>query len=479
MSTFDGVCHQTFRAAKIGLDTAESDSDDEEDYTIKRNKFGAPIYDSKPAYPFNCSNKTKQALALQTVINPLRKVCVWKKAVSFLGSFPVPLEHLEWKPEYQGFYNEKGNKEIDTRDVTQSLLRGCDEFTWIRLKLRLSATWRGNLLGLAEAKSMIPNGVLLGLLNTNLMSYAPLMSSLLSLPLSTKCDNGSNHGRRSSLRNSSEPHIRWHFVSSSPTQAELTLAMGSDNMEEARPSVTEKPTNRSVYIDLHLENEDDDMMIDAPSVRDLDQPPEVFIHIGCEYDDSGDYIPGGDKCLCFGNVLGINLGHDPVRQAALSAGLLKIVVSTSVNKVCASGMKGKCNKTLKVGYNNNLAENLSKQIYSPFVVDWNVLKTLGCASVIDEMLEIRVHEIGSDEVLFTSKAWLNAFNINEPIYTEICQEFYATFEFDEAVADEDLLTEIMQIDKNKLHNTRTNPKFSKARNSLDQSKSFYLSKLKT
>ncbi|GKB88346.1 hypothetical protein Tco_0960618 [Tanacetum coccineum] len=84
---------------------------------------------------------------------------------------------------------------------------------------------------------------------------------------------------------------------------------------------------------------------------------------------------------------------------------------------------------------------MSKQIYSPFVVDRNVLKTPGCAYVIDEMLEIRVREIGSDEVLFTSKAWLNAFNINEPIYTEICQEFYATFEFDEAVADEDLFTE--------------------------------------
>ncbi|GKD49264.1 hypothetical protein Tco_1278240 [Tanacetum coccineum] len=53
-------------------------------------------------------NKTEQALALQTVINPLWKVCVWKKAASFLGSFPVPLEHLEWKHEYQGCHsNEK------------------------------------------------------------------------------------------------------------------------------------------------------------------------------------------------------------------------------------------------------------------------------------------------------------------------------------------------------------------------------------
>ncbi|GJU97202.1 hypothetical protein Tco_1326473 [Tanacetum coccineum] len=33
-STFDGVCHQTFRAAKTSLNTEESDNDDEEDYGI-------------------------------------------------------------------------------------------------------------------------------------------------------------------------------------------------------------------------------------------------------------------------------------------------------------------------------------------------------------------------------------------------------------------------------------------------------------
>ncbi|GKB64007.1 hypothetical protein Tco_0920193 [Tanacetum coccineum] len=35
MSTFDGICHQTFCAAKTSLDTAESDSDDEEEPTAK------------------------------------------------------------------------------------------------------------------------------------------------------------------------------------------------------------------------------------------------------------------------------------------------------------------------------------------------------------------------------------------------------------------------------------------------------------
>ncbi|GJS12270.1 hypothetical protein Tco_0369066 [Tanacetum coccineum] len=47
-----------------------------------------------------------------------------------------------------------------------------------------------------------------------------------------------------------------------------------DNMDEALPSVTEKPTNGSVHLHLDLETDGDDMMIDAPSVRDLDQPPE-------------------------------------------------------------------------------------------------------------------------------------------------------------------------------------------------------------
>ncbi|GJQ91135.1 hypothetical protein Tco_0002274 [Tanacetum coccineum] len=47
-------------------------------------------------------------------------------------------------------------------------------------------------------------------------------------------------------------------------------------MEEAGPSATEKPTNGSVHLGLDLENDDDDMMINAPSVRDLDQPPECM-----------------------------------------------------------------------------------------------------------------------------------------------------------------------------------------------------------
>ena len=42
----------------------------------------------------------------------------------------------------------------------------------------------------------------------------------------------------------------------------------------------------------------------------------------------------------FGNVLSANLGQGPARQAALGAGIPNTVVSTTINKVCASGMKG-------------------------------------------------------------------------------------------------------------------------------------------
>ncbi|KAJ1994873.1 erg10, acetyl-CoA C-acetyltransferase [Dimargaris cristalligena] len=43
--------------------------------------------------------------------------------------------------------------------------------------------------------------------------------------------------------------------------------------------------------------------------------------------------------LIFGNVLSANVGQNPARQVALGAGCSSAVPSTTVNKVCASGMK--------------------------------------------------------------------------------------------------------------------------------------------
>ncbi|GKA71482.1 hypothetical protein Tco_0777621 [Tanacetum coccineum] len=68
-STFDGFCHQTFRAARsYFMRNAESDSDDEEEYQIKRNKFGAPIYGPNPAPYLNCNDPDERSLAIQTTM---------------------------------------------------------------------------------------------------------------------------------------------------------------------------------------------------------------------------------------------------------------------------------------------------------------------------------------------------------------------------------------------------------------------------
>lgn len=45
--------------------------------------------------------------------------------------------------------------------------------------------------------------------------------------------------------------------------------------------------------------------------------------------------------VIFGCVLSAGLGQNPARQAALGAGLKDETIATTVNKVCASGMKGK------------------------------------------------------------------------------------------------------------------------------------------
>ncbi|GKA16593.1 hypothetical protein Tco_0696340, partial [Tanacetum coccineum] len=59
---------------------------------------------------------------------------------------------------------------------------------------------------------------------------------------------------------------------------------------------------------------------------------------------------------------------------------------------------------------------------------------------IDDMLRIKVREAELGEEIFTSLAWIRAFNINEPIYAEFCHEFYSTYEFDEVCASDELQT---------------------------------------
>ena len=63
-----------------------------------------------------------------------------------------------------------------------------------------------------------------------------------------------------------------------------------------------------------------------------------------------------------GCVLQGNLGQAPARQAALGAGLLDSTPCTTVNKVCASGMKSimLAAESLALGLNVRREANLKK-----------------------------------------------------------------------------------------------------------------------
>ncbi|GJZ06622.1 hypothetical protein Tco_0540415 [Tanacetum coccineum] len=63
---------------------------------------------------------------------------------------------------------------------------------------------------------------------------------------------------------------------------------------------------------------------------------------------------------------------------------------------------------------------------------------IGCGDEIDQMLKISLKEAQTEEEVFFYVAWVRAFNIREPIYPELCREFYATYEFDEVCADDEL-----------------------------------------
>ncbi|GJS45689.1 hypothetical protein Tco_0595810 [Tanacetum coccineum] len=107
-TNFDGVCHQKFYVDEVKNNLGESDSDDEEDYCLKRDKMGKPFYGPNRARYLNYDDHMDHALALQEDLNPFKKKCVWKKAIAFLGSLPVPLQYQEWRPSRLGNITKEG-----------------------------------------------------------------------------------------------------------------------------------------------------------------------------------------------------------------------------------------------------------------------------------------------------------------------------------------------------------------------------------
>ncbi|GKE41470.1 hypothetical protein Tco_1468754, partial [Tanacetum coccineum] len=79
-----------------------------------------------------------------------------------------------------------------------------------------------------------------------------------------------------------------------------------------------------------------------------------------------------------------------------------------------------------------MEEVLLPQVHHEFLL-WE-----GCN--IDVKSRIKLREAESNEEIFTYVALIRAFNINEPIYLELCYEFYSTYEFDEVCIDDKLQT---------------------------------------
>ncbi|GKD71459.1 hypothetical protein Tco_1325549 [Tanacetum coccineum] len=68
------------------------------------------------------------------------------------------------------------------------------------------------------------------------------------------------------------------------------------------------------------------------------------------------------------------------------------------------------------------------------------IKRMGCNGEIDDMLRIKLGEAGSNEEIFTFVAWIKAFNIKEPIYLELCHEFYSTYKSDKVCVNDEFQT---------------------------------------
>ncbi|GJS57359.1 hypothetical protein Tco_0652143 [Tanacetum coccineum] len=66
-----------------------------------------------------------------------------------------------------------------------------------------------------------------------------------------------------------------------------------------------------------------------------------------------------------------------------------------------------CRREAKSRYNSRLATLLPKLIYSPQIVDWQLLHKIGCGDEIDQMLKISLKEAQSDEEIFFSVAWFD------------------------------------------------------------------------
>ncbi|XWS12973.1 hypothetical protein CRYUN_Cryun37aG0135700 [Craigia yunnanensis] len=102
----------------------------------------------------------------------------------------------------------------------------------------------------------------------------------------------------------------------------------------------------------------------------------------------------------FGNVLSANLGQAPARQAALGAGIPNSVICTTVNKVCASGMKAVmlASQTIQLGINDVVvAGGMESMSNAPkYLVEARKGSRIGHDTIVDGMLKDGLWDVYND-----------------------------------------------------------------------------------
>ncbi|XP_022716265.1 probable acetyl-CoA acetyltransferase, cytosolic 2 isoform X3 [Durio zibethinus] len=93
----------------------------------------------------------------------------------------------------------------------------------------------------------------------------------------------------------------------------------------------------------------------------------------------------------FGNVLSANLGQAPARQAALGAGIPNSVICTTINKVCASGMKAVmlASQSIQLGINDVVvAGGMESMSNAPkYLAEAREGSRIGHDTIVDGMLK--------------------------------------------------------------------------------------------
>uniref|UniRef100_A0A1D1ZL17 Putative acetyl-CoA acetyltransferase, cytosolic 2 n=1 Tax=Anthurium amnicola TaxID=1678845 RepID=A0A1D1ZL17_9ARAE len=110
--------------------------------------------------------------------------------------------------------------------------------------------------------------------------------------------------------------------------------------------------------------------------------------------------PGLVQEVFFGNVLSANLGQAPARQAALGAGIPNTVVCTTINKVCASGMKATmlAAQTIQLGVNDVVvAGGMESMSNAPkYIAEARKGSRFGHDTIVDGMLKDGLWDVYND-----------------------------------------------------------------------------------